>query len=74
MRPRTTIFGTLSGKAGRTPAFPDNVPKIVVRGRTLYVNGLFRHGFLLAPALAQQVAQHLEGGATDARVFIHQTP
>jgi len=50
------------------------VPKIVVRGRTLYVNGLFRHGFLLAPALAQQVAQHLEGGTTDARVFIHQTP
>jgi len=64
----------LDAGAGVRPAFPDNVPKIVVRGRTLYVNGLFRHGFLLAPALAQQVAQHLEGGTTDARVFIHQTP
>jgi glycine oxidase len=62
----------LDAGAGVRPAFPDNVPKIVVRGRTLCVNGLYRHGFLLAPALAQQVAQHLEGGATDERVFIHQ--
>src|SRR5262249_26205544 len=63
----------LDAGAGVRPAFPDNVPKIVVRGRTLHVNGLYRHGFLLAPALAQQVARHLEGGATDPRVFIHQT-
>ncbi len=63
----------LDAGAGVRPAFPDNVPKIVVRGRALHVNGLYRHGFLLAPALAQQVAQHLEGGATDARVFIRQT-
>jgi glycine oxidase len=58
--------------AGVRPAFPDNVPKIVMRGRTLHVNGLYRHGFLMAPALAQQVAEHLEGGATDERVFIRQ--
>jgi glycine oxidase len=63
----------LDAGAGVRPAFPDNVPKIVVRGRTLYVNGLYRHGFLLAPVLAQQVAQHLEGGATDERIFIRQT-
>jgi glycine oxidase len=43
----------------------------VVRGRRLYVNGLYRHGFLLAPALGQQVAQFLEHGATDSRVFGH---
>ena len=35
--------------AGVRPAFADNVPKIVVRGRTIHVNGLYRHGFLLAP-------------------------
>ena len=64
----------LDSGAGVRPAFADNVPKIVVRGRTLHVNGLYRHGFLLAPVLAELVAQHLEGGATDARVFIHQTP
>jgi glycine oxidase len=52
------------------PAFADNVPRIVVRGSTLYVNGLFRHGFLLAPALASRVADYLETGAVDNRVFV----
>ncbi|TAL88749.1 MAG: FAD-dependent oxidoreductase, partial [Rhodanobacter sp.] len=28
-------------------------------GRTLHVNGLYRHGFLLAPAVARQAAQIL---------------
>jgi len=59
--------------AGVRPAFADNVPKIVVRGRTLHVNGLYRHGFLLAPALAELVAAYLESGATDARVFLCET-
>jgi glycine oxidase len=56
--------------AGVRPAFADNVPKIVVRGRTLHVNGLYRHGFLMAPALAELVAAYLEGGAIDERVFV----
>jgi glycine oxidase len=60
----------LDAGAGVRPAFPDYVPKIVVRGQTLYVNGLYRHGFLMAPALAEQVALHLEGGTTDDRVFV----
>ena len=38
------------------PAFPDNLPRIRQQGRTLFVNGLYRHGFLLAPALARRVA------------------
>ena len=38
------------------PAFPDNLPRIRRRGKTILVNGLFRHGFLLAPALARMVA------------------
>jgi glycine oxidase len=37
---------------GARPAFPDNLPRIVKIDETLHVNGLFRHGFLLAPALA----------------------
>lgn len=41
---------------GVRPAFPDNLPRIRWHGDTLYVNGLFRHGFLLAPALARRVA------------------
>lgn len=38
------------------PAFPDNLPRVRRVGRTVLVNGLFRHGFLLAPALAQIAA------------------
>ena len=55
--------------AGVRPAFADNVPKIVVRGRTIHVNGLYRHGFLLAPVLAELVADYLATGAIDERVF-----
>jgi glycine oxidase len=47
--------------AGVRPAFPDNVPKVIVRGQTIYVNGLYRHGFLMAPALAAVVADMLAG-------------
>jgi glycine oxidase len=37
-------------------AFPDNLPRLRRRGGTLYVNGLYRHGFLIAPALARRAA------------------
>ena len=55
--------------AGVRPAFADNVPKIVVRDRTIHVNGLYRHGFLLAPVLAELVADYLATGTADERVF-----
>ncbi|MDX8348608.1 FAD-dependent oxidoreductase [Cognatiyoonia sp. IB215446] len=38
------------------PAFPDNQPRIRKFEGRIYANGLFRHGFLLAPALAQMTA------------------
>ncbi|MEX2518739.1 MAG: FAD-dependent oxidoreductase [Paracoccaceae bacterium] len=38
------------------PAFPDNLPRIRRHGGVIHVNGLFRHGFLLAPAMARMVA------------------
>ena len=41
---------------GVRPAFPDNLPRIRWYGDALYVNGMYRHGFLLAPALAHRVA------------------
>jgi glycine oxidase len=46
------------------PAFPDNLPRIRRVGWTIYANGLFRHGFLLGPALAVQVADLLFEGKT----------
>ncbi|SIO11117.1 FAD-dependent oxidoreductase [Vannielia litorea] len=38
------------------PAFPDNLPRIRRLGQRIYANGLYRHGYLLAPALARGVA------------------
>ncbi len=52
------------------PAFPDNLPRIVRDGRTLHANGLFRHGFLLAPALGADVAAALEGKQAE---FLHES-
>jgi glycine oxidase len=60
----------VEASAGVRPAFADNVPRIVKRGHTLHVNGLYRHGFLLAPALAAVAADYLETGAIDNRVFL----
>jgi glycine oxidase len=44
------------------PAFRDNLPRIRRQGATIHVNGLYRHGFLLAPALARMAADLAMGG------------
>ncbi|MDX5383082.1 MAG: FAD-dependent oxidoreductase [Rhodobacterales bacterium] len=44
------------------PAFADHVPRVIRQGRVLHLNGLFRHGYLMAPALARQAADYLETG------------
>lgn len=44
------------------PAFADHVPRVVQQGRVLHLNGLFRHGYLMAPALAHQAADFLDTG------------
>ena len=38
------------------PAFNDNLPKIRRYANQVYVNGLYRHGYLAAPAVARRVA------------------
>jgi glycine oxidase len=43
-------------RADVRPAFPDNLPRLIQRGATTYLNGFYRHGFLLSPAFAQQAA------------------
>ncbi|WP_234186274.1 glycine oxidase ThiO [Shinella sp. NM-101] len=44
---------------GVRPAYPDNLPRVTEDGDTIHVNGLYRHGFLLAPAMAAEVARLL---------------
>ena len=36
------------------PALPDNLPLLEVRDGLVRINGLFRHGWLIAPALVEQ--------------------
>jgi glycine oxidase len=48
----------LSVQASARPALPDNRPEIQQKPGLIRVNGLYRHGYLLGPALAEQVAQH----------------
>ena len=55
--------------AGLRPAFPDNLPRIAIHGDRIAVNGLYRHGFLLAPALAELTAAYLTRGAIDNEVM-----
>jgi len=43
-------------RADARPAFPDNLPRFAGIGGRFYLNGLYRHGFLLAPAFAERAA------------------
>jgi len=47
------------------PAFPDNLPRVSRIDGGLSVNGLFRHGFLLAPAMAMEAADQAMQLATE---------
>jgi glycine oxidase len=51
------------------PAFPDNLPRLSRDGRVLRANGTYRHGYLLAPALARQAAALLLEPETEPEFF-----
>ena len=55
--------------AGLRPALPDNLPRILIDRHRIAINGLFRHGFLLAPALAELTLRFIETGAIDNEVM-----
>jgi glycine oxidase len=55
--------------SGLRPAFPDNLPRIRIEEKRISVNGLYRHGFLLAPALAELTTAYLQRGAIDNEVM-----
>jgi glycine oxidase len=56
--------------SGLRPAFPDNLPRVAVaRDNRIRVNGLYRHGFLVAPALAELTLHYVEQGQIDNEVM-----
>jgi glycine oxidase len=62
---RILHFGT-----GLRPSFADNIPRAIVRGRLIHVNGAYRHGYLLAPVLAEGVAAYIGGERETEHVLI----
>ena len=58
-----------SSAQGFVPAYPDNLPRITVDKNRIAVNGLYRHGFLLAPALAELTLAYVQRGAIDNEVM-----
>jgi glycine oxidase len=55
--------------SGLRPAFPDNLPRIAIAGDKIAVNGLYRHGFLIAPALAELTLAFVAHGQIDNEVM-----
>jgi len=55
--------------SGLRPAFPDNLPRISIDKQRIAVNGLYRHGFLLAPALAELTLGYVQRGVIDNEVM-----
>jgi len=49
--------------AGLRPAFPNNLPRFRIEGRIVRANGLYRHGFLLAPPVARRLRRTILEGA-----------
>lgn len=47
--------------AGVRPAFADNLPKVLEKDGIVFVNGFYRHGFIMAPVLARQAAELVLG-------------
>ncbi len=54
---------------GVRPAYPDNLPRIAASGSRIAVNGLYRHGFLIAPALAELTLAYVTSGTIDTEVM-----
>jgi glycine oxidase len=41
------------------PALPDNLPRLEQQDGLIRINGLYRHGWLIAPALVEQAISTL---------------
>jgi glycine oxidase len=52
------------------PAFPDNLPRIATKEGLVRINGLYRHGYLLAPTVVENVFDWLSGArVSDPELF-----
>ena len=56
----------IKSKVGHRPALPSNLPQIKLMPGLIAINGLYRHGFLIAPAIVEEALRLLEGGINEA--------
>jgi len=56
------------------PAFSDNQPRISDQGSLIQVNGLFRHGFLIAPVVLKQVLALVNNRISSRKNTRHNLP
>jgi len=61
MHPGFSEARVIETKANCRPALANNLPRVETQPGLIRVNGLYRHGFLLAPTLAQEVVQFIAG-------------
>ncbi|WP_057830003.1 FAD-dependent oxidoreductase [Colwellia sp. TT2012] len=52
------------------PAFSDNQPKITVQDTLIQVNGLFRHGFLIAPVVLKQTLAVIDNRINNTEIAL----
>lgn len=52
----------ISSNTSCRPTLIDNLPQIKCRDKLIAINGLYRHGFLLAPSLVEEVITYLKTG------------
>ena len=46
-------------QAGLRPSLPDNRPLVEQKGKQIVINGLYRHGYLLAPKVVEQAVSYI---------------
>ncbi len=51
----------LEMNVGIRPSYPDNLPRIGIEGNLIRAGGLFRHGFLLSPIMAECITDFVAG-------------
>ncbi|MFP3351228.1 FAD-dependent oxidoreductase [Pseudoalteromonas sp. SIMBA_153] len=50
----------LNIRTGLRPAFSDNCPQVTQLGQVISINGLYRHGYMLAPSLVADAVARIE--------------
>ncbi|WP_100912605.1 FAD-dependent oxidoreductase [Pseudoalteromonas spongiae] len=49
----------LEMQAGLRPSLPDNRPRVEKQGKRIVINGLYRHGYLLAPKVVEMALEQI---------------